>query len=128
MKFIDWFADKSVYVVDLALACCGVESGAAVPTAAPTCQDAPSGVPVVAVVSGTIAPVVCSTIETLREDHPVDVVAFGACSCAGGPYWDSAAVVDGLPAIGVEADHWIPGCPPAPDALTGFLSSSREAA
>ena len=69
-----------------------------------------------------------STIETLREDHPVDVVAFGACSCAGGPYWDSAAVVDGLPAIGVEADHWIPGCPPAPDALTGFLSSSREAA
>ena len=132
VKFIDWFADKSVYVVDLALACCGVESGAAVPTAAPTCQDAPSGAPVVAVVSGTIstvlAPVVRSTIETLREDHPVDVVAFGACSCAGGPYWDSAAVVDGLPAIGVEADHWIPGCPPAPDALTGFLSSSREAA
>ena len=75
-----------------------------------------------------MAPVVCSTIETLREDHPVDVVAFGACACAGGPYWDSAAVVDGLPAIGVEADHWIPGCPPAPDALTGFLSSSREAA
>ena len=29
MKFIDWFADESVYVVDLALACCGVEGGSA---------------------------------------------------------------------------------------------------
>ncbi|MGK2308996.1 proton-conducting membrane transporter [Cutibacterium sp. V947] len=132
MEFIDWFADGSVYVVDLAMACCGVESGVAVPVAAPTRQDAPSGSLVVAVVSGTIstvlAPVVRSTIETLREDHPVDVVAFGACACAGGPYWDSSGVVDGLPAIGVEADHWIPGCPPSPDALTSFLSSSREAA
>ncbi|MDO4413434.1 proton-conducting membrane transporter [Cutibacterium sp.] len=132
MKFIDWFADGSVYVVDLALACCGVESGAAVPSAVPALQDAPSGAPVVAVVSGTIstvlAPVVCSTIETLRKDHPVDVVAFGACACAGGPYWDSVGVVDGLSAVGVEADHWISGCPPAPDTLTSFLAASREAA
>ena len=39
MKFIDWFADGSVYVVDLALACCGVESGAAVLANAPVREE-----------------------------------------------------------------------------------------
>lgn len=41
MKFIDWFADGSVYVVDLALACCGVESGAAVLANAPVREEIP---------------------------------------------------------------------------------------
>ena len=49
MKFIDWFADGSVYVVDLALACCGVESGAAVLANAPVREEIPDGAPIVAV-------------------------------------------------------------------------------
>ena len=87
MKFIDWFADGSVYVVDLALACCGVESGAAVLANAPVREEIPDGAPI-----------------------------------------DSAGVVAGLPDAGVDADHWIPGCPPGPETLTGLLASSREAA
>ena len=132
MKFIDWFADGSVYVVDLALACCGVESGAAVPANAPVCEEIPDGVPLVLLVSGTVttvlAPVVRDTVNELRRNHLIGGVAFGACACAGGPYWDSAGVVAGLPDVGVDADHWIPGCPPGPETLTGLLASSREAA
>ena len=51
MKFIDWFADGSVYVVDLALACCGVESGAAVLANAPVREEIPDGAPIVVLVS-----------------------------------------------------------------------------
>ena len=109
MKFIDWFADGSVYVVDLALACCGVESGAAVSANAPVREEIPDGAPIVVLVSGTVttglAPVVSDTVHELKRNHPVDVVAFGACACAGGPYWDSAGVVAGLPDAGVDADH-----------------------
>ena len=71
MKFIDWFADGSVYVVDLALACCGVESGAAVPANAPVCEEIPDGVPLVLLVSGTVTTVPVSythlTLPTNRE-------------------------------------------------------------
>ncbi|MSS46150.1 proton-conducting membrane transporter [Cutibacterium sp. WCA-380-WT-3A] len=132
MKFIDWFANGSVYVVDLALACCGIESGAAMPVNAPVRAAIPDGTPIVVIVSGTVttrlAPVVREAINELKRNHPVDVVAFGACACAGGPYWDSASVVCGLHGLGIDADHWIPGCPPGPDALTEVVSSSREAA
>lgn len=132
VRFIDWFGDGSVHVVDLALACCGVESGAAVPPDAPVLPDAPEGSRVVAVVSGTIstvlAPAVAATVEELRRHHEVEVVAFGACACAGGPYWDSTSVVHGVGEAGVAADHWIPGCPPAPVALSRHLEHIREAA
>ena len=52
MKFIDWFADGSVYVVDLALACCGVESGAAVLANAPVREEIPDGAPIVVLRDG----------------------------------------------------------------------------
>ena len=132
MKFIDWFADGSVYVVDLALACFGVESEVAVPATAAVREEIPDGAAIVVFVSGTVttglASAVRVTVDELKRNHPVDVVAFGACACAGGPYWDSAGVAAGLPDAGLDADHWIPGCPPGPDALTGFMASSREAA
>ena len=74
MKFIDWFADGSVYVVDLALACCGVESGAAVSANAPVRDEIPDGAPIVVFVSGTVttglAPVVRDTVGELKRNHP----------------------------------------------------------
>lgn len=123
---IDWFGDGSVVVVDLALACCAVESEFAVPEGAPRLAEVPAGALVAAVVSGTltdpVAGLVADRIAALPEG--TRVVSFGACACAGGPYWDSYAVTKGVDQL-VQVDHYIPGCPPAPSALADFVASLR---
>ncbi|AXE38091.1 proton-conducting membrane transporter [Acidipropionibacterium virtanenii] len=128
MHYLDWFADSTMVVTDLALACCGVESGLAVPLKAKSVVEPPAGARRVVVVSGTIssalAPAVVDAIGRIAEDcarcaaqRPV-VLAFGACACGGGPYWDSLPVLNGmdaLPTTGaapIPVDRWIPGCPP----------------
>ena len=163
VQIIDWYGDGSVGVVDLALACCAVESGAArwLPTPSggrsvddahprPTmslkawraetssehadvsCDErhpADASGRLVAVVSGTVAVGLANRvtriIDELRATQPVHVVAFGACACAGGPYWDSATVVPGVSMltgrVPVRVDGWIPGCPPPPQALCAYL-------
>ena len=125
---IDWFSDGRVAVVDLSLACCAVESEFAVPEGAPRLADIPAGAQVVAVVSGTltdpVAQLVASRISSLPDDRRV--VAFGACACAGGPYWDSYSVTKGVDQL-VAVDHYIPGCPPAPSALADYISSLADA-
>jgi len=130
---IDWFGDGSIAVVDLSLACCAVESEFAVPVGAPRLAEVPPGARVVAVVSGTlsepVAGLVAGRIEALREqagETGVHVVAFGACACAGGPYWDSVAVTPGTGLVS-RVDHLIPGCPPPPSALAEHVESLRVA-
>lgn len=159
MRYIDWFADGSVLVVDLALACCGVETGMAVPPdartghvedveapgvdgsvapglAAPDRADPLAAPVVVAAVSGTVsralAPAVAEAVAGLRARARrlgagrVEVVAFGACACAGGPYWDSWSVANGASLLpGVEVDHWVPGCPPDPEDFAGLVAELR---
>ena len=63
------------------------------------------------------------TVKVLRQKSKV-LVAFGACACIGGPYWDSYAVVRGAESF-VDVDHFIAGCPPPPSALDGFLDDLR---
>ena len=136
VQIIDWYGDGSVGVVDLALACCAVESGAArwLPTPSgdrSVDEGHPADEPgrLVAVVSGTVAVGLANRvtriIDELRATQPVHVVAFGACACAGGPYWDSATVVPGVSMltgrVPVRVDGWIPGCPPPPQALCAYL-------
>ncbi len=100
---IDWFGDGSVVVVDLAMACCAIESEFAVPAGALRRGDVPDGARVVVVVSGTVtdvlAPEVAAVIAGLPEPH---VVSFGSCACAGGPYWDAYCVTKGI-------DQWVSG-------------------
>lgn len=125
---IDWFADGSIVVVDLSLACCAVESEFAVPVGAPRLPEVPRGAVVVAVVSGTltgpVSGLVANRIAALGDG--VHVVAFGACACAGGPYWDSHAVTNGVGLV-ARVDHLIPGCPPPPSALADHVASLRQA-
>lgn len=125
-QIIDWYCDGSVAVVDLSLACCAVESEFAVPVGAPRREEVPPGATVVAVISGTLteplAALVASRIEALPQ--PRSVVSFGACACAGGPYWDSYSVTPGADRV-IEVDHFIPGCPPAPSALSTLIDQLR---
>lgn len=124
--YIDWFGDGSVLVVDLALACCALESEFAVPLEASLLAEPTAGSIVLAVVSGTLtdalSPLVKSKIEALAPDR---VVSFGACACAGGPYWDAWSVTKGVDQL-VPVDHWIAGCPPPPGALHEVVCAVRE--
>jgi NADH-quinone oxidoreductase subunit B len=125
---VDWFEDGSVYVVDLALACCALESQAAagarphVPV-----DEVPDDARLVLSLSGTLTtpmePAVRAAVEALPS-RPT-VVAFGACAIAGGPYWDSYSVAKGAGDV-VHIDHFVAGCPPPPHAFEDIVEAVRH--
>lgn len=122
----DWFGDGEVFVVDIPLACCALESQSAAGSR-PRLEVAslPAGARVVVTLSGTLtAPMVPAIRHALDQVPGATVVAFGACACVGGPYWDSYAVVKGGEEM-VPVDHFIAGCPPPPSALDEYLEGLR---
>jgi NADH-quinone oxidoreductase subunit B len=131
VRWLDWYGDSSLWVLDVALACCSLEFDAA---AGPALVDRsatgtpPLGARTAVVVSGTVtdrlAPAVLAMVEDVRaaaEVAPV-VVSFGVCACSGGPYWDSYAVTKGVDQL-LAVDVYVPGCPPTPDALRVVLDA-----
>ena len=125
MRWLDWYGDGSVYVVNIALACCTLEFEAAAQGVAEVAMpDAVgAGSRVVVVVSGTVtdrlAPAVAAIVDACAERGTAapSVVSFGACASSGGPYWDSYVVTKGIDQL-VPVDVFVPGCPPPPEALT----------
>jgi NADH-quinone oxidoreductase subunit B len=123
----------ALHVVELGLACCGVEVRAARRLMAATAESAADPVPGegasaelpelhVLVVAGTVtarlAPDLQPAFAALPE--PRAVLAFGACTATGGPYWDSYCVVPGAQEV-VPIDVWVAGCPPRPQDLIAGL-------
>ena len=51
-------------------------------------------------------------------------MAFGACTCSGGPY-NNYATVQGIDTI-VPVDIYIPGCPPRPEAVIDGLIKLQD--
>ncbi|MFD0866205.1 NADH-quinone oxidoreductase subunit B [Tessaracoccus lubricantis] len=123
----DWFDDGDIFVVDVPLACCALESqSAAGSRPAVDVSSIPAGARVVVTLSGTITePMVPAIRHALGQLPGATVVAFGACACVGGPYWDSYAVVKGGEEL-VRVDHFIAGCPPPPSALDEYLTGLRR--
>src|SRR3712207_6810458 len=128
MRWLDWYGDGSLYVVDIALACCALEFDAAatgIPAAPPGLAP---GTRVAVVVSGTVtdrlAPAVMAILDACAERGTARpaVISFGACASSGGPYWDSYAVTKGVDQL-VEVDLYVPGCPPPPEALAAALDT-----
>lgn len=116
-------------VLDVGLACCAVEVGAVAQTlgtpgegaTGPDEHDAHDALDVL-VVSGTVTDVMVPAVRRAYDamPQPCHVVSFGACSCSGGPYWDSYAVTKGVDQL-VPVDVYVPGCPPRPEALVHGL-------
>ena len=134
MRWFDWYGDESLYVVEVALACCTLEFGAAARSVREVPPPGPDARAVV-VISGTVtdqlAPAVTAIVDAAAKQvlaRPT-VIAFGACASSGGPYWDSYAVTKGIDQL-VPVDVYVPGCPPTPEALLAVLDqvSGRVAA
>jgi NADH-quinone oxidoreductase subunit B len=127
----------SLHVVELGLACCGIEVrearraaevlGAVSDPGAGGGSEAPVDVHVL-VVAGTVtarlAPHLVEVFTALPE--PRAVLAFGACAATGGPYWDSYSVLPGAAEV-VPVDVWVPGCPPRPQDLVAGLAEVLRA-
>jgi NADH-quinone oxidoreductase subunit B len=125
----------SLHVVELGLACCGIEVREARRAAEALGEvgdpgpdgSAPADLNVL-VVAGTVttrlAPGLVEAYAQLPE--PRAVLAFGACAATGGPYWDSYSVLPGAHEV-VPVDAWVPGCPPRPEDLVAGLAEVLRA-
>jgi NADH-quinone oxidoreductase subunit B len=72
---------------------------------------------VVGTISHRQGPILKKVYDQMAE--PKWVIAFGACTCSGGPY-NNYATVQGIDTI-VPVDVYIPGCPPRPEAVLDGL-------
>jgi NADH-quinone oxidoreductase subunit B len=124
--------DWVVHLVDAGLACCSLEvmaaalgSRAARARRSLPVEEAGAAVDVL-VISGTCTTALAPMLQELHSGlGRVRVVAFGACSASGGPYWDSYSVVAGVGSL-VPVDAVVPGCPPPPEALLEALALLEE--
>jgi NADH-quinone oxidoreductase subunit B len=129
---LNWGRKYSMFLYPFVTACCGMEFmsaagprydmdrfGTALPRFSPRQAD-------LLIVVGTItqrqAPILKKVYDQMAE--PKWVVAFGACTCSGGPY-DNYAVVQGIDTL-VPVDVYIPGCPPRPEAVLDGLIKLQE--
>ena len=124
----NWGRKYSMFLYPFVTACCGMEFmsvagprydldrfGCALPRFSPRQADL---LMVVGTISHRQAPVLKKVYDQMAE--PKWVIAFGACTCSGGPY-NNYATVQGIDTI-IPVDVYIPGCPPRPEAvLDGLL-------
>ena len=124
----NWARKYSMFLYPFVTACCGMEFmaaagsrydidrfGAALPRFSPRQADL---LMVVGTISHRQAPILKKVYDQMAE--PKWVIAFGACTCSGGPY-NNYSTVQGIDTI-VPVDVYIPGCPPRPEAvLDGIL-------
>lgn len=119
----NWGRKYSMFPYPFVTACCGMEFmsvagprydidrfGCALPRFSPRQADL---LMVVGTITHRQAPILKKVYDQMAE--PKWVVAFGACTCSGGPY-NNYAVVQGIDTI-VPVDVYIPGCPPRPEAV-----------
>jgi NADH-quinone oxidoreductase subunit B len=129
---VNWGRKYSFFLYPFVTACCGMEFmsaagprydldrfGAALPRFSPRQADL---LMVVGTISHRQAPILKKVYDQMAE--PKWVVAWGACTCSGGPY-NNYATVQGIDTI-VPVDLYIPGCPPRPEAVMDGLIKLQE--
>ena len=134
-KLLNVSRKYSVWVYQWGLACCAIEMAAAL--AAPRYDVMRLGViPLPAsprqadlmIVSGTVTDKMAPSIRRLWEQMPDPkyVIAMGACTVGGGPYFKYGYhVVKGVDLV-VPVDVYVPGCPPRPEALLEGLMRIQD--
>jgi NADH-quinone oxidoreductase subunit B len=123
----NWARKYSMFLYPFVTACCGMEFmsvagprydvdrfGCALPRFSPRQADL---LMVVGTITHRQGPILKKVYDQMAE--PKWVMAFGACTCSGGPY-NNYAVVQGIDTI-IPVDIYVPGCPPRPEAVLDGL-------
>lgn len=122
---VNWARQSSIWPMTFGVACCAIEMmsagagrfdlerfGAGAFRASPRQAD-------LMIVAGTVTMKMASRLRRLYEQMPEPkyVMAMGACTIGGGPYFEHGYhVVKGIDRI-IPVDVYVPGCPPRPEAL-----------
>lgn len=131
---INWARANSLWPLTYGTACCAIEMmaasmprydisrfGSEVFRATPRQAD-------LIILAGTIVDKMVEPLKTLYEQLPGPkyVIAMGACTISGGPfYYDNYSVIKGADRL-IPVDVFIPGCPPRPEALFYGLMKLQE--
>ncbi len=131
---INWARQASIWPMTFGLACCAIEMmaagasrfdldrfGAGAFRATPRQAD-------LMIVAGTVTYKIASRVRRLYNlmPDPKYVIAMGACTVGGGPYFKFGYhVVKGVDLV-VPVDVYVPGCPPRPEALLEGLMRIQD--
>ena len=131
---INWARQASIWPMTFGLACCAIEMmaagagrfdldrfGAGAFRASPRQAD-------LMIVAGTVTYKMASRVRRLYDQMPEPkyVIAMGACTVGGGPYFEYGYhVVKGVDLV-VPVDVYVPGCPPRPEALLEGLMRLQD--
>ncbi len=131
---INWARQSSIWPMTFGLACCAIEMmaagasrydmdrfGAGAFRATPRQAD-------LMIVAGTVTYKMGSRVRRLYNQMPDPkfVIAMGACTIGGGPYFKwGYHVVKGVDLV-VPVDVYVPGCPPRPEALLEGLMRIQD--
>jgi NADH-quinone oxidoreductase subunit B len=131
---INWGRSNSLWPLTFGLACCAIEMmatgaprfdidrfGAGAFRATPRQSD-------LMIVAGTVTYKMASRLKRLYNQMPEPkyVMAMGACTVGGGPYFKYGYhVVKGVDLI-VPVDIYVPGCPPRPETLLEGLMRLQD--
>ena len=131
---LNWARANSVWPLTFGIACCAIEmmaTGASrfdlarfgMESFRPTPRQAD-----LMIVAGTVTYKMASRLKRLYHQmaDPKYVMAMGACTIGGGPYFKHGYhVVKGVDLI-VPVDVYVPGCPPRPEALLEGLMRLQD--
>ena len=131
---VNWARESSLWPMTFGLACCAIEMmatgaprydidrfGAGAFRASPRQAD-------LMIVAGTVNLKMAERVRRLYDQMPDPkfVIAMGACTCGGGPYFKYGYnVAKGVDLV-VPVDVYVPGCPPRPEALLEGLMRVQD--